>query len=415
MSREPETLPFELHVALRYLVARRRQAFISLISFVSALGVTVGVTALIIALALMTGLQGELRDRMLGSQAHIFVYKPSESGIVDQAAAMRELRQVPGVTGAAPVVMGKALIRTGQADGFVTIKGIDPELESSVTDMGRRMRAGSLAALGRSGDGLDGIAIGNELARQLGVQVGDSVTLLTPEGTLSPMGLMPRSRTLQVVGIFSLGLLEFDSAYAVVSLPVAQRLVGHDHADYIQLRVADVYAAPRIADDIQHRFGGAYIAQDWADMNQSLFSALWLEKVALAITIGLIVMVAALNIIASLVLMVMEKSRDIAILKTMGASARSIMIVFMLQGLLIGAIGTFAGAVLGRGAALVLDRYKLVSIPMDVYQISYVPFRIETSDFLLVLGCALVICFVATIYPSRQAARLDPAEALRYG
>jgi len=408
-------MPFELFVAVRYLVARRRQAFISLISFVSALGVMVGVAALIIALALMTGLQGELRDRMLGSTAHIFVYKPAEAGIADPAASMAELRRVPGVTGAAPVVLGKALVQTGQAEAFVTIKGIDPAQEGTVTDIGRQMKAGSLDALVSRDEGPDGIAIGTELARQLHVNVGDSVVLLTPEGTLSPMGMLPRTRTLKVVGLFSIGLLDVDSAYALMSIDVARRLVGHDRVDFIQLRVADIYRAPQIAGDIMRRFGSSYVAQDWADMNQSLFSALWLEKLAMSIAIGLIVMVAALNIIASLVLMVMEKSRDIAILKTMGASARSIMVVFILQGALIGAIGTIAGAVLGRTLAFILDRYRLVKIPSDVYQLSYIPFRIETLDFLVVLVCALAICFVATIYPSRQAAKLDPAEALRYG
>lgn len=408
-------MPFELTVALRYLVARRRQAFISLISLVSALGVTVGVAALIIALALTTGLQTEIRDRMLGSTAHIFAYKPAESGISNAAAAMAELSRVPGVTGAAPVVLGKALIRSGQQDAFVTIKGIDPAREAGVTEMATRMRAGRLAALDVTGEGLDGIVIGTELARSLGVQLGDSVTLLTPEGTLSPMGVLPRTRTLKLVGIFSLGMFDVDSSYAVVSLPVAQRLVNHDHVDFIQLRVRNIYDAPRIAAEIGERFDGAYIAQDWASMNQSLFSALWFEKMAISITISLIVMVAALNIIASLVLMVMEKSRDIAILKTMGASARSVMVVFMLQGVLIGAIGTVAGSVLGRGLAFVLDRYRLISIPTDVYHVSYMPFRVESEDFLVVIGSALVICFLATIYPSRQAAKLDPAEALRFG
>jgi lipoprotein-releasing system permease protein len=408
-------MPFELFVALRYLVARRRQAFISAISFVSALGVAVGVAALIIALALMTGLQGELRDRMLGSTAHMFVYKPAESGIADPAASIAELRKVPGVIGAAPVVLGKALVRTDRGEAFVTIKGIDAAQEPSVTDVTRQLTEGSLDALTSSGNGPDGIAIGVQLARQLGVKVNDSLILVTPEGTLSPMGMMPRMRTLKVVALFSSGLLEFDSAYAILAIDVAKRLAGHEHVDFIQLRVDDIYAAPRIAAQIMDRFNRSYIAQDWVDMNQSLFSALWLEKMAISITIGLIVMVAALNIIASLVLMVMEKSKDIAILKTMGASGRSIMIVFMLQGVLIGAIGTTTGAVLGRGVAYVLDRYRLIHIPTDVYQIAYVPFRIETEDFLTVIVCALAICFLATLYPSRQAARLDPAEALRYG
>jgi lipoprotein-releasing system permease protein len=225
---------------------------------------------------------------------------------------------------------------------------------------------------------------------------------------------VPRRRTLKVVGVYSLGLFEFDSAYGFVALDVAKRLTGKKVPDYIELRVDDIYQAPQIAADINQRFGKAYLAQDWSTLNAPLFSALWLEKVAIAITISLIMIVAALNIVASLVLLVMEKSRDIAILKTMGASARSIMAIFMLQGVLIGAAGTTAGAVLGRTIAFVLDRFKLIQISTEVYQITYMPFRIETGDFLLVLAAAMLICFVATIYPSRQASRLDPAEALRY-
>jgi lipoprotein-releasing system permease protein len=408
-------MPFELSVALRYLVARRRQAFISLISLVSALGVAVGVAALVIALALTTGLQSEMRDRMLGSTAHVFVYKPAESGIADVPASIAELRTVPGVIGAAPVVLGKALVRTARSEAFVTIKGIDPVQEATVTDISRQLQKGSLGGLTARGDGPDGIAIGTALAQQLGVQLGDSLTLMTPEGTLSPMGLMPRTRTLKVVALFSFGYADVDNTYAMLSLDVARRLSGHAQVDFIQLRVDDIYQAPVIATDIMKRFGSSYIAQDWVDMNHSLFSALWLEKMAISITIGLIVTVAALNIIASLVLMVMEKSKDIAILKTMGASGRSIMWIFMLQGLLIGAIGTLAGAALGRGLAFLLDRYKVVRIPSDVYQIAYIPFRIETEDFVVVVVSALVICFLATIYPSRQASKLDPAEALRYG
>ncbi len=408
-------MPFELLVAFRYLVARRRQAFISLISFVSALGVMVGVTALIIAMALMTGLQGELRDRMLGSMPHIYVAKLAEGGVSDPGGEMAKLRALPGVVGASSVVIGPALVRAGEKTAFVTLKGVDPQREGTVTEIGRRMKAGSLDALAATGDGPDGIAIGQDLARSIGVSVGDTLIVLTPEGTLTPMGVMPRARTMRVTGIFAIGLYEYDAAYAVVSLPVGLRLMGKSYPDFVQLRVNDVYEAPRVAAEILNRLGPAYMVQDWADMNQSLFSALWLEKMGISIAIGLIVMVAALNIIASLVLMVMEKSKDIAILKTMGASARSVTLIFMLQGVLIGAIGTLTGAILGRAVAWVLDHYRLVRIPTEVYQISYVPFRIQTSDFLVVVAGAMAICFLATIYPSRQAARLDPAEALRYG
>jgi lipoprotein-releasing system permease protein len=409
-------MPFELFVALRYLVARRKQAFISLISVISTIGVAVGVTALIIAIALMTGLQGELRDRILGSAAHIYVTRLTPGGLTDVAGDIARLKSVPHVIGAAPALFGKALIRATADDAtFITIKGIDPALEPSVTDLGKSMRAGSLSALAAtSPDRPDGIAIGQDLAKQLAVHVGDTVTVLTPEGTISPLGIMPRTRKLVVIGIFQLGLAEFDTSYGYVSLDVAKRLTAMDHPQYIELRVDDIYKAPAVAADIHTRFGSAYFAQDWSVMNQSLFTALGLEKLAISITIGLIIMVAALNIIASLVLLVMEKSRDIAIMKTMGASANSIMIIFMLQGVLIGAAGTLSGALLGRGLAFFLDRYKLIRIPADVYQVSYIPFRISTSDFLLVVLSALIICFAATIYPSRQASRLDPAEALRY-
>jgi lipoprotein-releasing system permease protein len=413
--REPMSLPYELFVAWRYLTARRRQAFISLISFVSIAGVAVGVLALVVALALMTGLQGEVRDRILGSAAHVYVWKVGEGGVSDYQAEATTLKQVPGVTGAAPAILGKALVTTDRGEAFITVKGIDPALEPEVTDVGRVLEQGSLADLDAEGDeGLAGIALGHDLATQLGAYVGDSVTLLTPQGSLSPLGVMPRTRRLRVVAVFRLGLYEFDAAYGFVSLPVARRLLGRATVDFIQLRVADIYAAPEVSASIPERLGPTYLTQDWAEMNRSLFSALWLEKVAISITIGLIVMVAALNIIASLVLLVMEKSRDIAILKTMGASARSVTTIFMLQGLIIGLVGTAVGATGGYVVSSVLDRYRLIQVPMDVYQVSYVPFVIVPFDFALVIVAAVLICFIATIYPSRQAARLDPVQALRY-
>jgi lipoprotein-releasing system permease protein len=406
-------LPFELHVALRYLLARRKQALISVISLISTLGVTVGVMALVIALALMTGLQGELRDRILGSTAHVYVWKGD--GIRDYRAEVKRLREFPHVTGAAPAILGKALLTSGADKAFINLKGIDPDLEKSVTDIGRSMKSGSLAAIESDADGRPGIVLGKDVAHTLGVRVGDRVQVLTPEGTLSPMGMLPRSRALTVVGIFALGLFEFDSTYGLVSLPLAQRLTGRDSTELIELRVDDIYRAPAVAAAIAEQSAGVYITQDWTQLNSSLFGALWLEKMAISITIGLIVMVAALNIVASLILLVMEKHRDIAILKTMGASGRSIMLVFVLQGMVIGFVGTAVGATAGWAVSTVLDRYKLIRIPTDVYQVSYVPFVILPFDFVLVIVSALVICLVATLYPSRQASKLDPAEALRYG
>jgi len=406
-------VPFELHVALRYLLARRKQALISVISLISAIGVTVGVMALVIALALMTGLQGELRDRILGSTAHVYVWKGD--GIRDFHSEVERLRTFDHVVGAAPAVMGKALLTSAGEKAFINIKGIDPALEKSVTDIGRSMKAGKLADIERETDGRPGIVLGIDVARSLGVHVGDRIQALTTDGTLSPMGMMPRTRTLTVVGTFSLGLFEYDSTYGLVSLPLAMRLTGRDTVELIELRVDDIYRAHAVAAAITDQTAGAYITQDWTQLNSSLFGALWLEKMAISITIGLIVMVAALNIVASLILLVMEKHRDIAILKTMGASGRSIMLVFVLQGVIIGFIGTAAGATAGWVVSTVLDRYKLIQIPTDVYQVSYVPFVILPVDFILVIVSALVICFLATLYPSRQASKLDPAEALRYG
>lgn len=407
-------LPFELHIALRYMLAKRKQAFISVISLISTLGVGVGVMAVIIALAVMTGLQQELRDRILGSQPHIYVSKAG--GIADYQAEAARLRQVPHVIGAAPAIMGKALITASRNQEFITVKAIDPVLEPAVSDIVGAMRKGGLDALTRKpgSEDLDGILLGKDLAASLGADVGDSVTLLTPEGTLSPMGMIPGRRRLRVAGIFSLGLFEFDSTYGFVSLPVGMRMLDKDRVDYLQLRVDDIYRAPQVAHDVAAMLGDQYNAEDWAEMNRSLFSALWLEKIAVSLAIGLIVMVAALNIIASLILLVMEKSRDIAILKTMGASAKSVTIIFILQGLIIGLVGTTAGAAAGYGVSFVLDRYQVIRVPMDIYQVSHLPFTVLPFDFVVVVVVAVIVCFLATIYPSRQAARLDPAQALRY-
>jgi lipoprotein-releasing system permease protein len=410
-------LPFELHIALRYLLAKRKQAFISVISLVSIVGVTVGVAAVIIALAVMTGLQQTLRERILGGQAHIYVSRPG--GIDDYKRDVARLRPMPHVTGAAPAVIGKALISAARGEDFITVKGVDPSLEGAITDISKTMLVGSLDSLlhpapDSQGVTLDGIILGKDLAETLDVMVGDTVFLTTPQGKLTPVGLTPARRRLRVVGIFSLGLMEFDSAYGVVSLQLAERLFDRSAPDFIQLHVDDIYAAPAIARTIETQLGDQYIATDWGKMYKSLFSALTLEKLAVSLAIGLIVMVAALNIVATLVLLVMEKHRDIAILKTMGASARSVTFVFMLQGLLIGIVGTSVGAAAGYAAAYLLDRYKVIRVPVDVYQVSHVPFTVLPLDFALVIFAAILICFVATIYPSRQAAKLDPAQALRY-
>jgi len=410
-------MPFEFQIALRYLLGRRRQAFISIISVVSTLGVTVGVLALIVAMAMMTGLQSELRDRILGSTAHAFVFKTT--GIQDYRAEIAALRKIPRVVGAAPMSAGKAMTSSQGADAFISFKGIEPELEKTVTDIEKSMVEGGLEDLKpRSEDDFDGIVLGQDLAKQLGVNVGDRINLLTATGTLNPFtGMAPRSRPMRVAGIFRLGLYEVDNTFGLVSLEVAQRMLNKTQPDMIQLAFDDIYAASDIAASIPQILGDNYVTQDWTTMNRPLFEALFLEKLAVSITIGLIVMVAALNIIASLVLLVMEKTPDIAILKTMGATSRSVMYIFMLQGLIIGCIGTAIGTIAGVGISWVMNRYQLLRVPGmgEVYQISYVPFTLLPFDLAIVVVMAVFICFLATIYPSRQAAKLKPVEALRYG
>jgi lipoprotein-releasing system permease protein len=405
-------IPFELHVAVRYLLAKRKQAFISVISLISIIGVAVGVGAVVIALAVMTGLQQELRDRILGSNPHVYVSRVG--GLDDYRAEVARLRGMPGVVGAAPDVLGQALISAGRGANPVQIKGVDPALEPSVTDVQRTMQSGSLESLANRGDEIPGIVLGKDLAASLGVAVGDSVQVLTLEGVLTPMGSRPLSRKRQVVGIFRLGLYEFDSTYAFVLLQDAMRLFDKPQVDFIQLRVADVYKAPQVAANVRDKLGEQYSTEDWTVMNKPLFSALTLEKIAVSLAVGLIVIVAALNIVATLILLVMEKHRDVAILKTMGASARSVTAIFMVQGLIIGLVGTSVGAALGYGLSFIFNHFRLIQVPIDVYQVSYLPFTVLASDFGIVVGAAVVICFLATIHPSRQAARLDPAQALRY-
>lgn len=403
---------FSWFVARRYLIARRRQTFLSLISLVSILGVGVGVMALIIALALMTGVQGELRDRIVGATAHVIVFPHDFT--FDRVEAERRRVMVPGVAGAAPAIVGPALMQAGHGQAqFAMLKGIDPALEPTVTDLRTAMVTGSLEALGEHPEGSrDRVILGEDMAKALGVQVGDVVDAFTSEQVSTPAGLFPKRRPLEVVGTFRFGFYEVDTQYAMISLRSAGELLGRDGPDMLQLRVTRLDDAPAIRRQLEQTLGADEV-QDWTQLNKSLYSALWLEKLAITLTIGLIVLVAALNIVASLILLVMEKTRDIAILRTMGAPARVVRRIFVLQGLTIGLIGTVGGAILGLVVCYVADRYRLIRMPSDVYQISYLPFHVQPLDVAIVVVSGIAVCLVATIYPSRQASRIDPAEALR--
>jgi lipoprotein-releasing system permease protein len=408
-------VPYELTVALRYLTAKRKQAFISVISAISVIGVAVGVMAVLISLGLMTGLQGEIRSRILGATAHLTVYRNGGAPFEEYRDVVQKVREVPGVLGSAPAFYGKGLITSATGSALATLKGIRVEDERSVTDLQAHLEEGSLEGFDDPQDTSGPVLLGRELAGSLNVGVGDVVSVTSPQGRLTPMGVLPRVTKFRVAGIVRTGLFEFDSSWAYLPLASAQRMFGEvDRATLVEVRVKEIFQVRRLARDVLARLGEGYVSTDWIQMNQSLFSALWLEKTAIALTIGLIVMVAALNIVATLVLMVMEKHKDIAILVSMGASRGAMMRIFMLQGTVIGAVGTTVGATLGVLACHVLDRYQLLKVPEDVYQISHVPFRLLPGDAAIVILGALLICFVATLHPARGAAKLDPAEALRY-
>jgi lipoprotein-releasing system permease protein len=371
--------------------------------------------ALLIALGLMTGLQGQIRSRILGTTAHLSVFRASGEPFTNYREIAKQVRSLPGVEGTAAAVYDKGLLSSALGSGFVTLKGVIPSEERTVTELGSEVEGGSLEVLASSWDQTPPVLVGHDLATKLGVGVGDIVTLTTPRGRLSPMGLLPNVKRLRVAGTVRTGLYEFDSGWAYLPFAFVEHLsAATDEAGLVEVKIKDVYAVKKIAREVVDALGTGYLTTDWIQMNGTLFAALWLEKTAIGITIGLIVMVGALNIVATLILMVMEKHKDIAILVSMGASRGAITRIFVLQGAIIGLLGTACGTLLGAGACFVLDRYRLLKIPEDVYQVSYVPFTLLPGDTLVVVGLALLVCFLATIQPARGAARLDPAEALRY-
>ena len=405
-----------LWIAGRYLRARPRTGFLRLLTAISIAGVAVGVTALLVVLAVMNGFEGEVQSRIAGTDAHVVLLGSTTDGVVEGPALAARLARESGVLGASAFTYAKAMVfHAGLSEGLV-VKGVDLLHEREVTNVSHSIAPAldSIPDVTLSGE--PGIVLGAELAAKLAAGIGDRVLLATLQGDVSSaFGYAPKLRPFRVVGLFTSGLYTYDSSLGFTSVGASQRFFElGDRVTGVEVRLADMFAVRAAARAIVERLGEGYLTTDWIQMNESLFSALWLEKTAIAITIGLIVMVAALNIIASLILLVMEKSRDIAILKTMGASSGRIRTIFMLQGLIIGLVGTAVGATLGCALIYVLDRYRLIHVPLDVYQISYVPFTLQPLDFVIVIIAAVVICFLATLYPSRQAARLDPAQALRY-
>ena len=411
---------FELFVSLRYLLAKRRQTFISLITFISIAGVAVGVTALIVVLAVMNGFQDDLRNRILGITSHVIV--GSFNGTFsDYQDLVEKVEQEPGVVAATPFIHAQVMISSGKNVSGALLRGIDPQTAAKVINIQDNMLRGSLGDLrsepAQSGDTppQQGIILGVELCNNLGVRQGEWVTVISPSGRLTPLGQVPKSRLFQVVGIMQSGMYEYDNTLAYISLTAAQQFLGlADAVSGIEMRLTDIYRAREIAESLRSHLGLPYWVRDWMQMNRNLFSALKLEKVVMFIILTLIVLVAAFNIVSSLIMLVMEKTRDIAILKAMGATTSSIRKIFVMEGFLIGTSGTILGLLGGFTLCSLLKKYQFIELPRDVYYISTLPVKMELLDVGVIAFSAILISLVATLYPSRQAARLDPAEALRY-
>ncbi len=418
---------YELFISFRYLRAKRREIFISLITTISTLGVLIGVMVLNVTLAIMTGFEEDLRSRILGFNPHILL--SSLNGPLDAYEQVAEqVRQVPGIAAAAPFLYGQVMVSSPRGVSGVVVRGVEPALASAVVNIADHIKEGSLARLGQKqlvhlGNGtgqrsveLAGIVIGEELADQLGLLIGDPITLISPlGGTPGPLGMAPRLKRFVVVGLFDSGMVEYDSGLLYMALQDAQQFFKLDRqVSGLEIRLQEVYNAQPIARQIEELLGFPYKARDWTEINRNLFTALSLEKFVYSIVILLIVLVAAFNIVATLIMVVMEKRKDIALLKSMGASDAAIGRIFIYKGLVIGLVGTLLGTLSGFVLCWLLQRYEFIELPPDVWYVSTVPIKMSVHNFLIVGLASVAICLGATIYPARQAARLAPVEVIRY-
>jgi lipoprotein-releasing system permease protein len=402
---------YELFIARRYLTAKRKQAFISVITFISILGITIGVMALIIAIALITGFQSDVQDKILGSTSHIMVQDVLGEGLRDYSQLIEKIKDQEGVIGASPVAYETVLFSGPFQPHGGILRGIDFELERMHSEWLQDLQG----KVPDPGERTEGILLGRDLAYSLGAGIGDLVNVLTPSLRLSPTALIPKQKKFLVTGIFHTGLYEFDNATALISLDAAQKLFKlGDRISLIQIRIQDIFRAGELEERIEDILPENTYVTTWMEMNKPLFSALKLEKQLLFLTITLIVLVAALNIVATLILMVMDKTRDIGILIAMGATSKNIRKIFFFQGALIGIIGTALGTGLGLLWNWLANTFEIIKIPIEVYHIAYVPFRLKFLDLGLIIGVALLISFLSTLFPSHRASKVDPVVALKY-
>ncbi|MFC1811268.1 lipoprotein-releasing ABC transporter permease subunit [Thermodesulfobacteriota bacterium] len=411
-------MSFEYFIGGRYLRVKQKQAFVSLITVLSVAGITIGVMALIVVIAVMAGFESDLKSRILGVESHMILRRHG-GPFSDYTRILDYLKKVDGIESATPFVYTQTMIRSSSGVSGAVLRGIDPESAGQVITI---FNGDSLPSLEKKSQGKKSAAftpmiiLGKELARNLGVVKGDDVSLISPRGIISPIGHLPAMKRFKVSDLFESGMYEYDGSLAYVHIKDAQRMLRMgDSVTGIEVRVNDIYSANKIAEEVVKHLGFPYWALDWMQMNRNLFFALKLEKTAMFIILTLIVLVAAFNIAGTLIMMVMGKTRDIAILKAMGATDKSIGKIFVFKGMVIGSIGTVIGVCLGFLLCTILGKYKFIELPGDVYYITTLPVKLESLDVLLIAAAAMGISFLATLYPARQASRLNPVDAIRYG
>ncbi|PIP71719.1 MAG: lipoprotein-releasing system transmembrane subunit LolC [Nitrospinae bacterium CG22_combo_CG10-13_8_21_14_all_47_10] len=421
-------MSYELFVSLRHLKAKRTQKFISLNTWISVGGVALGVMALIVVIAVMSGFGKDLRDKILGTNSHVVVTNITRTGMGDYEAIIAAIKKIEGVSAVAPFILSQVMLTYGDNSAGVVVRGVDPDREAGVSDLEKNLVQGTMKMLedpesSSAKPRRDGIILGKELAHRLGVQRDDAVSMISPASRVTPMGLVPKIKLFQVVGFFESGMFEYDSNLAFISMHSAQKFFAmKGKVSGIEIRVRDIERADQIAKGIQDDLGFPYYARDWMRMNKNLFSALRLEKIVMFIILILIILVAAFNIVSTLFMVVMEKSKEIAILKSMGASRSSIMKIFSLQGLIIGVTGTAIGCVGGFTVVPNLNEivgfiekvFGITAFPSDVYYLDKLPSEIQYLDSFLIVIFSILICFIASLYPAWRASRLDPVEGLRY-